>query len=395
MKRTKQSYFFFGGTLFATAILLFALQAMTTFTFDDYYYSQFWREGFSRFAEMNVYHYLTRNGRVLVHLVAETFLASDTAFYGLCNTLILSGISLLFFRFSNHDQKDGSQKYLSALTIFCLLVLGTNYRVLKSWIFCIADSANYLFPFLLIGLLMYLMDRPRRASLLLYICAFLCGATTELCGSMAFILVLLYGLHRFWKEKRINWQTLVVLICICAGIITIFLSPATLQRVGEEFSFKRLATSFVQYANSFAAPGTSLKNLILLCVLMGVQPAICRANKIMYSGLPVGSLLAASYFIPRSVIWTAICCLVFFAYVLICSAVMLCSEKHCRCAFMLLAGLCSSGIVMLSKSCSIRVTTPFLLMVILCSTHYIIQIFSRLGEKKRGCACAFPLWLPY
>ena len=74
-ERARAWLYLFLFTAFISAGVLFVLQGMTTYTSDDYYYALFWRDGLGGFISQNIEHFYVRNGRVMVHLLAETLLA--------------------------------------------------------------------------------------------------------------------------------------------------------------------------------------------------------------------------------------------------------------------------------------------------------------------------------
>ena len=372
MHKGKGAYWALFTTSLLALLTLIALQCMTTFTSDDYYYARFWQNGLGGFIKWNIAHFYTRNGRVIVHLLAETFLALGMPIYAVFNTMILLGVFCCFFRFQNDDIKLKQADYLVSGATFFLLILLAGYRVLKSWILCVADSCNYMFPFLLLGVLLLLLDKAsERRRVLVSICAFFAGATTEMCGMIALVMALLYYIHLRFIRKQSDLSALLAVVFVLLGLLSVFASPATRQRTEDEFSLVGIAHSFVQYANSLAAPGLSLKMMIMLCFLMGIQPIVGAEHKFLYTGLPVGIVLTIGYIVPRSTVWNTVACMLFFAYIL--SAVAF--SRRSRNGHMLLCGLCSAGIVVLTKSCSVRVTTPLLMIMILCSTSYFFQVY--------------------
>ena len=71
-------------------ILLFSWVVMYA---DDYYYASFFKNGISSFISMNIDHYQTFNGRVLVHILAEIVLACKPVLFPLAN------IAMIFKKF--------------------------------------------------------------------------------------------------------------------------------------------------------------------------------------------------------------------------------------------------------------------------------------------------------
>ena len=344
-----------GGVL-TGMLLLLMMQGMTSYTYDDYYYAVFLRKGAADFLEKNVAHYCLRNGRVLVHAVAELLLAGGSWFYSVGNLVILAGAILMGMRYLAADAE--ADRQLQWGSCVAVVLLG-GMRILRSWLLCPADSANYMLPMpAMLGMLLTLRrGRPLAAGVL----SLLCGATTELYAAMGFTAVTAELAWIRWEEKRWDRLRLSSLACILCGLSTILLSPATQSRVSGELSLAGIGFSFLRYANSIAAPGTSLPLLTAAALLLGtVLPKPLRRT-----APAVAALLASGWIIPRNTVFTAISFAVFCGYALICSGFLIRRGSHRPCGFLLLAGLASAAVMTLSDSGSVRVTIPLVLCLML------------------------------
>lgn len=391
------------GTAAAAALLLILLERATTFTSDDYYYAMFWRDGIRQFIRKTGGHFLSRNGRVIVHVLASTFGAMDLTLFAVFCTAMLGAVFALLF----HYQQDGASvprgRWAVACAGFFLCLLAADYRVMKSWFLCVADAFNYIYPLLMAGILLFFLDEPPKAlncgtpgrrrlwRALLLLSALLAGATTEQGGSIAVGLIILTILRQGAVEKRVDRWKLWALCAALLGLVTIFLSPATRQRAAAEFSIPLLMNSFLQYANSLAAPGLSLRVMVLLSFVMGLLPLTRRAPKLLFAGLPLGVVLAAGWFRPLNVEWNRNVCALFFCYLLVSAAVLIFRSPYCRSGFLLLAGLATAGVVMLSRSCSVRVTTPLVLLMILCAVFFFSELYACLIGEERLAPAALGL----
>lgn len=362
----------FGGAAIGM-VMVFLMQAMTTYTYDDYYYAVFLRDGFPGFLGQNVEHYLIRNGRVLVHVAAELLLGAGNWAYSLGNLLILAGVMLLGVRYLRAENADRAAPALTAGAAAALVLTG-SYRVFRSWLLCPADSANYMLPLLAIFGMLLALGRGRRLPAVLL--SLLCGATTELCAAAGFAAAALELLDERIRRGRWNRLRLVCLVCILAGLMTILLSPATRSRAGSELSFRSIGFGFLRYANSIAAPGTSLPLLVCVTILLGFT--LPGKRRIRALGIPTALLLAAQWLLPRSTVLTTAVFGVFCGYLVLCAGAMILEGTERRCGFALLAGLCTAAIMSLSSSGSIRVTIPFVLMLILCSIRLVQRISLRI-----------------
>lgn len=382
------------GVALAAAVLLILLQRATTFTSDDYYYAIFWQNGLPGFLRRTAGHFFSRNGRVLVHILTSTFAAMDLTVYAVFCTAMLGAIFALLFRYQHDGAPVPRDSWALGCAAFFLCLLTTDYRVMRGWFLCVADAFNYIFPLLMISLLLLCLDAAPRTpagTAVVLFTALLAGATTEQGGSMAFGLVGLTVLRHWFTDRRLDRRALWALCAVLLGLATIFLSPATRQRAAAEFSLPLLMNSFVQYANSLAAPGLSLRAMVLLCFVMGLLPLTGRAPKPLFAGLPVGALLAAGWLRPLSVEWNTGVCAVFFCYLLASAAALIFRSAYARSGFLLLAGLASAGMVMLSRSCSIRVSTPLLLLMLLCAVYFAVQLYTSLAGEGRTVPAALAL----
>lgn len=345
--------------------MLLLMQGMTTYTYDDYYYSLFFREGLSGFLTGNIRHYLVRNGRVLVHLAAELLLCFGSWGYALGNTAVMVACAMLGLRYLG----DGRNRLLMLGGALALVLLG-NMRIFRSWFLCPADAANYTLPLVAIFGLLLTLDRGK--ALWATLLALVCGATTELCSMMAFAAV---GLELLWERfRKGRWDRVRILClgCILLGLSTILLSPATRDRVGEEFSLAKVGVGFLRYANSIAAPGSSLLLLTVTAPVLAL--GLPKGSKLGWAAVPMTALLASGYILPRSTRFTAAVFGVFCLYILVLAGAMILSDRERRCGYVLLAGLGSAAIMTLSASGSVRVTIPFVICIIVTAAHLLPEL---------------------
>jgi hypothetical protein len=98
------------------------MQGLTTYTSDDYYYACFWQDGPAAFLRRNLEHFRSRNGRVLVHMLAESWLAVGMGGYALCSTAVLWGILLLFLRYQRNGRRYNREAQAAAAALFFLII---------------------------------------------------------------------------------------------------------------------------------------------------------------------------------------------------------------------------------------------------------------------------------
>lgn len=351
-------------------VLLFLMQAMTTFTYDDYYYAVFLRDGLADFVEQNIGHYLVRNGRVLVHCAAELLLAAPQYVYSCANLLVLADIfwfGLKWLRGNTPDSKLVPALLGSAMA----LVLMNGFQMYRSWILCPADSVNYMLP--MVALIAMLLSLERGKSVRAAFWALLCGASTELYAAVSMGLILLEILRFRLTKGRWDRLRLICSGCILAGLATILLSPATQTRVGAEFSIQGVGLGFLRYANSIAVPGRALGVLTVLALLFGMDLG-CRSILGRLS-VVIAGLLATGWVLPRSAVFTAVVFAVFCVYLLACAVAMLRTDPNC--AFLVLGALGTTAVMTFSQSGSARVAIPFLLFLELAGVHMLLKLADR------------------
>lgn len=343
-------------------LMLFLMQGMTTYTYDDYYYAVFLRDGPLGFLEQNVEHYFLRNGRILVHIAAELLLAGGSWIYSAANLGILAAVILLGVRYLEmRAQKNWPLVY----GVCTAMVMLSSMRVFRSWLLCPADSANYMLPMLaLLGMLQALRRGKMFPAVLL---SFLCGATTELYSVMGVTVAAAELLWVRWKKGRWDRLRLICLGCILCGLATILLSPATQERASSEFSIGGVGFSFLRYANSIAAPGTSLPLLTAAALLLGKA----LPKRMAWFAPAMAVLLASSWILPRSTRFTTVVFGIFCCYVLVCAGSMIVAGGKRQSGFLLLAGLASVAVMTLTDSGSVRVTIPFVLCLLLVNAHLL------------------------
>ena len=357
------------GTLAGGAVL-FLMQAMTTFTYDDYYYAVFLRSGLGGFVEQNIGHYLVRNGRVLVHCAAELLLAGPQWVYSGANLILLASVFLLGLKWLRGSMP-GAGDLPVALGGAMALVLMNGYQMYRSWLLCPADSVNYMLP--MIAVLAMLLSLDREKPLWAVFWALLCGASTELYAAVSMGLILLELLRQRVTKGRWSLLRLICAGCILAGLATILLSPATQERVGAELSIRGVGLGFLRYANSIAVPGRALGVLTVLTLVLGtgLEPrSILRRLSVV-----MAALLALGWVLPRSTVFTAVVFGLLCAYLLAWAAAML--WRDAPCAFLVLGALGAAAVMTLSDSGSVRVTIPFLLFLEVAGVHLLMKLANR------------------
>ena len=278
MKRSQRSWLQWAQLLPLVAILgLIGFTALiTVYSSDDYWYSVFMDQGPLGYFKLMGEHYLTFNGRVLVHVVAHLILFAGNWLFALFVLGCCVAVPWLLWR----TQRPSQGGYLPYLVLFAIVLLAMPTPLYKQGMMWVSASCNYLLPTLLLCSLFPLATRVRdgqtldpKARRLLLAMAFLCGATTEQTGLMGILVVGYYWVSCRWtganRSRPLLWGALAAL----AGWLTIFCSPATLGRLfsetntlGEATLAQKLVGGFMDQTQLLT--GSLTVPLLLLAVLL-------------------------------------------------------------------------------------------------------------------------------
>lgn len=375
--------------LFFVCSLIWLMQSITVLAADDYFYSTFWKNGWIGFVQRNVEHYFTHNGRVMVHILASAMLKLGMRGFALINTGILGAVCLLYLRLQQDQTcRPSFRMQAASLNLFFCFLLLIDFRVNKQVMMWVSGASNYIFPLLVAGTAAlfcggsYAPERKGWVCGLSVLFAFLAGATTEQAGAFTMALVFCLWIYAQLRQKRWRPLGLLQLLACLAGYLTIFLSPATQGRMAAEFSVEALFFHLQQMSVNFIAPGRSLNLAVLFCAVVFVLRLVHKKlPKVLFLSGAVGLFLCAGFFVVPSVSLYVTMFTVFIAFVLLTVAVLVFWSPWAKSGFLLSAGLCSLLIMLVTESCSVRVTFPFLLSMILVCVHFCALIYEALQPK--------------
>ena len=257
------------AAIFCVFLLLLGLSSV--FSADDYWYSTFLNDGFIPWIKKMLYHYKTVNGRTFVHLCATIILRFDKWLFAL--VLIAAGLLAGFSLWRGPSRK--RHLFMSFFTGGLLLIARP---IMVEGVLWISGFCNYFIPTLLAVLLfrktrwMILENSVTQKRFVgLIVLSFLCGATTEQIGLSAIALLSVLAFES-WKEKhRKALRLCFIQIAFCvAGTATIFLSPATRNRLENETS----AAIDQLVLKGLAAQGNLVLDCPSLVVLIALIPIL-------------------------------------------------------------------------------------------------------------------------
>ncbi len=356
-----------GASLAAVAVMAL----LTLPSADDFWYRLFLNNGLRSYLALLKEHYLTFNGRVIVHIAAQVTLHFGNWCFAVVSAALFVLIPCALTAASGRDRESA----LWACALFLPAVLSLPRSLLNQGILWISAFFNYVLPtaMLTADILVYeLCAGRKRAGLPLgALCVVLsaaCGATTEQSGAAA-VALSVYFLARALLTKRGRVTSALALLGSAGGLFSIFASPATRLRVNAGASvgsFKEIISTM--YANMAPCAGELCASwltpaaLAALFLLAGGAAARRLGKKwpLALSCLPAAASLAAMV-LPegaRTALFTALC----FAAGAAAAALMASGQEPP--GLMVLAGLATFAAILVTDSSGGRTLVPFLLMLL-------------------------------
>ncbi len=373
------------GMLAASILLL----SYITLYSDDYQYATFFDDGLKSFWTKTVDHYLTCNGRALVHFFAEVFLLFGTKLYAFLFPFMM-GAAFYLSRKSQCEDGTPFSPGMVAVALGILLALTVFY--LNQTLLWVAGSFNYCFPALLFFGYFAAAQRAirDRGTVLACLLGFLAGATTEQNGLAALvggILIAGGALIRAPREKR-PWRSLIPIVFVLCGYLTVMFAPGTFSRIsadGEQagalsilLNPPLLASRFYSVMSYFFGTGRSNPGaawlLTLLILLLGFLPLIRRRKFLrpLLAGLPVAFFYLLLLQLNRPPFTAAAGQLLVFVYLAFAGILLFFDSEFSVSGTFILAGLASIGIMIFTNLGAYRTVVPTLIL--------LIAVTVRLGE---------------
>lgn len=361
------------GSVGAMMILL----SYITLYSDDYQYATFFYGGLRVFWEKTVEHYLTCNGRALVHFLAEVFLIFGTRLY----VLLFPAMMALTFSLGNTVQREGAAKLAPAAAAVSLcLMMALPVEYLNQTLCWIAGSFNYCFPALLILACFALTLRTLRGGGLAWACllGFLAGATTEQNGFAALVgggLIALCALFRAPRGGR-PWRVLAPIPFTLIGYLTVLLAPGTATRIAADgesagtlsvllnptLFLQRCGTVMTYLCGKDAEMPSAALLLTALMVLLGLLPLVCRRRALfpLAAGLPCAVCYLWTLSAGVAVAAQPIACI----YLALAGVCLLFDRELWMSGVLLISGLSAIGIMIFTNLGAYRTVVPTLILFI-------------------------------
>ena len=214
-------------TILCAAVLSLTAAASTLYG-DDFNYALYFRGGLRNFRNLTVSHYLSVNGRAVVHLLLELVLIpEDRLFFAVIPLMIFA----VYF-FAARALKTENKLLFLSLGLSGTLFL--PWTALREGVFWMSGAVNYIYPTAMAfaGFYVYRKAVEDKISVPTIPVLLLAGASTEQGGAAAIIAALLFTLARVRDRKKLL-RCGVMLFFLILGYATVMLSPATFGRAAE------------------------------------------------------------------------------------------------------------------------------------------------------------------
>lgn len=380
----------------AASLGVFAMMAMMTVpSADDFWYRYFLDGGISNYLSLMKLHYLTFNGRVLVHVADHIVLHFGNWCFALTGVMILTFIPVALTLASGRKKRC----LIWAMAIFLPAVLSLPRSIMNQGILWISAFFNYVLPTAMLTAEVLLFELPagrRRAGFfygaLCVLWSVFCGATTEQSG-LAAVLLTAYFLVKALIKKRGRLTAALAFSGSAAGLASIFMSPATRARLGYgaklggiaeivSTMYQNMGPCAEELCSSWLAPAA----LAAFFLLAGAaaRGRLSKKWPLALSLLPGLSSVAAP-FCPeglRTALFVALC----FAAALA-AAVLIASGEEAA-GILAAAGLATFAAILVTDSFGGRTLVPFLLTLTAADAVLLSSYVSRPGDALRGLPCA-------
>lgn len=252
----KRNYLTIAVLLIIFAILLI-LNSKTLYTADDYVYRFVYHlptpgkhmekitTSLIPYSMWN--HYLNWNGRFVSHSIVQYFMQFNTKVpFNIFNSLAYVGLVSLINWTSLRTTNKKNNPYILALIFFFTWFFIPFFGQSVLWL---SGSGNYLWMsliylgFILFNLKNHELNFTNILSAILL--GFLTGASNENSGPAAVLIVLLFVLRRFIKERKVNLVTIIGIIFSAIGFLTMILSPGSQKRGTMQRTFEVIQNNFL------------------------------------------------------------------------------------------------------------------------------------------------------
>ncbi len=357
--------------LFAVFTALFSFFILQS---DDYYYASFFKNGISEFIRLSADHFLTFNGRALVHFFAQVALSLPRLLTALSSAAIITAIGCIAHRIILPS--DSKKSFFMFMCVFYSLILLCGRDVFKEGFMWVSAFYNYVFPFLL--LLLAVKTKDKNYGLIF---CFLSGATTEQWGISAIGVLAFLAFLSLPSKRDVKtvFKAFVPTICTALGYMFIYASPATLFRITST-GHTSLPTSIVdipRLSEVFLAPNCATVVFALFTIASIITAHTKKGSfSVLYCGYLPLVLLVLPYFTKEYMASF----IVFMCYLFLCAVVFF-INKHVYTTAFIIGAIVSTLIMLPTNTFETRVGVPCILFIIV-STLSVFAIHKKTLPSK-------------
>lgn len=207
---------------------------------DDYYYSTFFRGGFSHFLSENVFHYMETNGRAFVHILDEILIKNGRTLpfkvFASEVLLLLPFVMALICAEVWRDERNVSgERFRVSLVLSCVLCAFVPIATARQTLYWATGFMNYVFSVFLTLVLAYFALRglaKGKFRFFLVPLAFFASCTTEqasFCAFLILVFALVCSLVRGGR-KHLSKTLVASLVLSALGLAFLFLAPGNAVR---------------------------------------------------------------------------------------------------------------------------------------------------------------------
>ena len=392
MNKTNKIYTYISaGVLLLSMFLCWRLfEQIVLISIDDAMYAGFTQHGLKHFIDKNIWHYISFNGRFFVHFIMQLVVVFEEHLYAILFPLFIATSTFLFSGIAKPDWS--IPKRLLASSLVLILFLGLDF-VTITYVMWIAGGFNYVFPLFIISIFyfLFLKYRNKEKSLLwLLPFSFICGAATEQYGMYTIGLIVMTYFVDFLENKKIDKKVFAYLVTSIAGLLTVLLSPSTLDRI-DESAEKTASTSssfidgillnwsYLGGANSFKA----IPILFMLIVGILVLSRFLTKNKsgLYHPLLILGIPFSAISYIANIYNMFALSAIVTFLFVGIMIVTMFMNKQTIEIGKLLVCGFGTFFMMSITPMAGNRTCIPCILTFIIVLVIMILDSFSNPKRK--------------
>lgn len=239
--------------LSAFFILLLLVHRFVLIYGDDYYHSTAVTGDLNSFISFHIHHYLRGNGRALIHFfLTLVFIGYGVDIWRIVSPLMFVLIVLLAAKTFTTNKSD----FQFMCFIMCLLFLCLGGKFTSYSIYTVTPVFNYLYPFILIFLLVNLLLKSYhsgRKYWIMPVIGFLAGASMEQTGMIAIGYITLFYLSNYiFHKQKPGKDVVAAFFTTILGYLTVILAPG---------NFVRMENSTLPFMENFVAAFTMLINI--------------------------------------------------------------------------------------------------------------------------------------